>query len=112
MTHYRKLFEGNYLGSWDIEETQFEGTIESISNELVFDQRENREKSVVTISFKEARKKWICNKTNAKSIEQLHGTPDINEWIGKKVTLYVAKIKVGGEIVSAIRVRTPEAKLK
>lgn len=33
--------------------------------------------------------KWIVNKTNAKTINKVHGTTHPWEWVGKKIQLYV-----------------------
>ena len=48
----------------------------------------------------------IMNKTNCKIIEKIYGTPYIEDWIGKKIQIYVQKgVKAFGEIVDALRIR-------
>ena len=56
------------------------------------------------IDFTEG-KPMICNTTNAKAITKAHGTPYIEEWAGKSITIYVAKVKAFGDTVDALRVR-------
>ena len=56
-------------------------------------------------------KPFILNKTNCKTIAKVHGSPYIEDWAGKKITLYVAKVKAFGDTVEALRVRTEKPKL-
>ena len=52
----------------------------------------------------------ILNTTNCKAIEAVHGTPFIDDWAGKDITLYVAKIKAFGEQMDALRVKREKPK--
>lgn len=53
----------------------------------------------------------IVNSTNAKAITLAVGSPYIEDWTGKKITLYVAKIKAFGEQVDALRVKKESVQL-
>jgi hypothetical protein len=55
--------------------------------------------------FKGAKRGLVLNKTNSRRIAQLHGW-DTDEWVGKQVTLYVDKTRLGRDVVPCIRVRT------
>jgi hypothetical protein len=53
----------------------------------------------------------ILNKTNQKTMEKLFASPYIEDWAGKKMILYVAKVKAFGDTVDALRVKTTAPKL-
>ena len=56
--------------------------------------------------FVENVKPLVLNATNNKTIAKLLKTPDIEQWQGKKIQLYVQHgIKAFGDIVDAVRVR-------
>ncbi len=60
-----------------------------------------------TLSFREIKKSLVLNKTNGKMCCKLFGSDDMDDWIGKKIAIYVKDdVEMAGEIVSAIRVRT------
>ena len=111
MTHYRKFFDSDYIGAYDLEDGDRTLTIESVGRETIFVPQSNSEETKFVLRFAEARKGMVCNRTNADSIAQLYGS-DADQWVGKQITLYPAKVKAFGKVQEAIRVRTPEAKLK
>ena len=49
--------------------------------------------------------KWIINKTNGKMIAKVLETDFLDEWVGKKVQLYVTKVASPDGLVDAVRVR-------
>ena len=57
------------------------------------------------VAHLQGQKPFILNKTNAKTIATILGTPYIEDWIGKQIQLYVAKVKAFGQTVDALRVR-------
>lgn len=56
----------------------------------------------------------ILNKTNCKAIAKAVGSPYMEDWAGKKVSIYISKVKAFGDMVEAIRIRekAPQAKRK
>ena len=50
------------------------------------------------------RKRWVLNKTNAKTIAKLYGT-ETDNWTGKRITLFPTTCEMKGETVDCIRVR-------
>jgi hypothetical protein len=52
-----------------------------------------------------AKKPMILNKTNCKIIAKIHDTPYIEQWAGKSILIYAAKVKAFGEMVDALRVK-------
>lgn len=108
VTHWKKLTNPNYIGSHDFQPGQeLTVTIETISNEMVkcFDGKAIKEEACIVAKLKGAKKPLILNKTNCKIIARNLDTPYIEEWSGKTITLYVAKVKAFGEFVEAIRIK-------
>lgn len=106
-THWKKLQNPNYIGAYSLMET---GTpvdmvvqIKSIAREEV--KGEDGKKDQCTVAQLVGQKPFIINATNSKMIAKIYNTPYIEDWIGKKITLYVAKVKVAGETVDALRIR-------
>lgn len=58
----------------------------------------------LVVSFQNAKKSLICNKTNANRIAHMHGT-NTDNWTGKEITLYSEMVDFQGDLVEAIRVR-------
>lgn len=111
-THYRKLYPSNYIGEFDLEGKEHKVIIESIQRVGVFVPQSNREEEKVVVTFTGRKKAWICNRTNADRIAQIHGE-DADLWVGKEITLMPAKTKVGGKLVPCVRVKPEgESKLK
>jgi hypothetical protein len=50
-------------------------------------------------------KPFILNRTNQKSIERLTGSPYIEDWRDKDITLFATKTKVAKEVVECLRIR-------
>jgi hypothetical protein len=55
-------------------------------------------------SFQETEKTFVCNKTNRTSIAYAYGK-EMDDWVGKPITLYPTMVQFGNESVEAIRVR-------
>lgn len=112
-THWKKLTNPNYLGSWDFEEKEERVlTIKKVTNETVKDQSGNDDE-VVLMEFTTG-KPMILNKTNLKATEKALGTAFIEEWSNEKITIYTTLIRAFGEEVNALRISTskpmPKAK--
>lgn len=105
-THWKKLTNPNYLGAYafqpDEEKTV---TIKEVKRELV--QNQNGKEECTVCYFSEPVKPLILNKTNAKMIAKVWGTPFIEDWAGCRITLKVKKVNAFGEITDAVRV-SPE----
>jgi len=106
LTHYKKLRNPNYIGSYELmtggEPIELVVTIERATKEMVQNGDKKEEAMVV---YLKGQKPMIVNATNAKAITSALGSPYVEEWSGKRITLYVARIKAFGETVDALRVR-------
>jgi hypothetical protein len=104
-THWRKLHNPDYLGAYALEPGKdMILTIKTAANEMVTGADGKKEECMV-LRFVEPEKPMIVNVTNAKTIEKIYKTPYIEEWAGKQIQLYVAKIKAFGETLDALRIR-------
>lgn len=108
-THYKKLSNPNYIGSHDLfdeygKAKDYTLTIKTVVKEMVKGM-EGKEEELVVCYFDGAKKPMILNKTNLKIISKKLDSPFIEDWKGKQVTLYVAKVKAFGEVVDALRIR-------
>jgi hypothetical protein len=106
-THWKKYFNYNYFGTYSLDD--YEGdpilTIKSIGTEEVKDQNGKAETCMVC-HWSEDEKPLILNKTNCKIIQFVYNSPHIEDWIGKRVQLYMKNnVKAFGAITTGIRIR-------
>lgn len=108
MAHWRQLFDGKYVGAWDLFDEQ--GNAKDVTVKIVkVEKQEVRgrqgtaRKAVFYFEGKE--KPWVSGVTSCQTIERLYGS-DPTGWIGKWITLYptTTTTQTDGE-VPAIRVR-------
>jgi hypothetical protein len=111
-THWKSFHNYEYLGAYSLEDGQdIELTIKEVRQEMVKGQS-GREEPCQVIFFEEVEKGMICNKTNAKTIEKVHGSPYIEEWTGKRVVLGTEKVSAFGETTDALRIRAYKPKVQ
>jgi hypothetical protein len=104
-THWKKLENPDYIGAYSLDDGKdLIVTIDNVKREMVTGQGGKKEEC--TIAYLKGQKPFILNRTNMKMIQKIYGTPFIEEWVGKKLTLYVAKIRAFGEDnVECLRIR-------
>jgi hypothetical protein len=94
-------FPSNYLKASDLGDSSPIVTIERVEHEPVGRDREM--KAVLYFAGKE--KGVVLNKTNAKKITDLVGSPETDDWSGFKIRLFATTTEFGGETVECIRVK-------
>jgi hypothetical protein len=117
-THYKRLLENEHLGQWDLvtEDGRDLRPVVVIESVRPYTPPQRRKKKMpdgsyafernnkLLIAFVGKRKRWIAGPTIQKSIEGLYG-PVLQDWIGKKVTLYVDhSVMMGPRKTGGIRV--------
>lgn len=103
VTHWKKLTNPNYIGAHDLQPNQkVKIIIDSVSQEKVKG-ADGKEEMCIVAKIRNT-KPLILNKTNCKIITEVLGTPYIEEWSGREITIYSAKVKAFGEMVDAIRI--------
>lgn len=104
-THWKRLVNLDYLGVYSLEEgNDMNIKIVSVSKENV--KSTNGKQEELIVARLENKKPMIINRTNAKTIQRILGTPYIEEWSGKTVTVYADTTKMAGDIVECLRIRS------
>ena len=61
------------------------------------------------LTFQELDKPLVLNSTNTQLCEQICGSDDTDDWIGKRIVLYTdPNVSYAGKLVGGIRVRAPK----
>lgn len=110
--HFKVLFPSLYLAAHDLLGRDVVLTIRRLVVEDLKTERGTEKKPVVYFdeTFKKAQaagtdeKRLVLNKTNAKTIAEIYG-PEVNDWTGKRITVYATKVSAFGKETEAIRVR-------
>lgn len=110
--HWKQFINLDYIGAYMLAGRDLTVKIVSVSQEMVTGDKGKKEMCMV--ARLEGQKPFIINRTNAKMITKLLGSPYIEDWAGKSITLYPTTTSVGGETVECLRVRPqlPAAKQK
>jgi len=104
-THWKKLFNPNYLGSWSIPEGKdLILTITKFGTENITSAQNPKGEICPVCYFKESDKPLVLNTTNGRVIAKIYGNYT-EDWINKKIQLYSKEVKAFGDLVEAIRVR-------
>ena len=106
-THWKQNFNYDYLGSYSLADgKEVVLTMAATKKELVTG-GDGKKKECFICYFKEKAdwiKPMILNRTNCKTIEKMYGTPYIEEWAGKQITIYIQSgVKAFGDVVDALR---------
>lgn len=113
-THWKKFHNYDFLGAYSLENgDDLTLTIKEVRTEGVKGSSGKEEKCMI-VYFNEESKGMVCNRTNAKTIETLNGSPYIEDWKGQAVILYVEKdVKAFGSTTDALRIRqfTPKKEI-
>lgn len=99
-----KFFPSPYLRTNDIPAQGIVLTVKGVEEEK-FEQRAGKTVTKPMMAFQETSQKLILNRTNAKLMEKFTGTPETEEWVGRKIRLAVVEVEYGGDIVPAIRIK-------
>lgn len=100
---YELLFPSKYLKAVDLDGRDCTVMIERVVIDELVRRGGSREKKGV-MHLKGTEKMVVLNRTNAETIVKLYGR-DTSGWIGKRITLYPARVTFGRDTVDAIRVR-------
>jgi len=87
--------------------------IESIEP-VEFTGKDGKPQHKLDIALQGKDKHFLSNKTNARMISTIFGTSELNDWIGKEITLYNdPTVMFGDEVVGGIKVQytPPESDL-
>lgn len=105
MPDYRSMYDNKYIYAFDLKGKDVTLTIKAVKAEKLRNAQKGEEKKPA-IWFKESHddRGLVLCKTNAKIIATLYGN-DTENWVGKRITLYPAKVDAFGQTVDAVRIR-------
>lgn len=103
-THWKKNFDYRFLSGDELEKETIV-TIDRITTEETFNPSSNSKEKVLAVYFVGAKKGIILNKTNAKAIAKVVGTPYQEDWKGKKIIIYPKDGTFFGEKMKVVRVK-------
>jgi hypothetical protein len=101
MPKLSEIYGGNYLKADDIKDRGDVNVV--IENVSIMDADDGKKKAV--LHFKGKDKTLVLNVTNANMVDELLGSDDTDEWIGRRICLYTTKVDFQGKRVLAIRVK-------
>ena len=104
--HYKLLIDTDWLGQWDLPlGRDVVVTIDRVERYKPDRQKKGERVRRIVIRFVGKRKAWLAGPTSQKVIARLYG-PDVREWIGKPLALYVDEsVEFGGVVTGGIRVQ-------
>ena len=104
-THFKKLMNPNYLGSFAFEEGEKKTvTVKTVGKEKVVGEGGSAEDCIVC-HWVEDVLPMIMNATNCKKLAKLTGSPFIEDWAGKRIVLATERIRAFGDTMDAVRVQ-------
>jgi hypothetical protein len=111
VSHWKTLFPSLYLGAHDLQGRDVALTIRRVVAEEVKTEKGSERKAIVYFveTGKKAKpgeeeKRLVLNKTNAKTVASLYGS-EMNDWMGKRITLFPTIVDAFGEKREALRIR-------
>ena len=111
-THWKKLDNPNYLGAYSLMDGEYKELTVLIEKVVLEDVKTERGTDQCKVAYLKGQKPLILNATNCKIITNMYQSPYIEDWQGKNITLYIAKIKAFGETIEAIRVKSTKPVIK
>lgn len=102
--HFDGLNDGAYIKAAEFKIGQeFTVTIDNVHKEQL-EGDDGKKKGKGVVAFKGKDKEWVSNKTNQLCIAAMFG-PMVKDWYGKRITLVVENVKVGGETKPGFRIK-------
>ena len=101
---YKTYFK-NFLGAWTFASGDKTLTISEVGEMEMYDQETGGKKVEPVLHFVEEQLPMVLNVTNATTIEEVLGTDNWHDWVGKQIIVGTSKVKAFGKTQDAIRVR-------
>jgi hypothetical protein len=102
MPSIHDVYASKYLSAGELKGRRIPVTIERA--ELVTMGQGADAKDKLVIYFDGKQKGMVLNQTNALTLEQIIGSEDYEQWVGRSITLYAAMVTFQGRVVPAIRI--------
>ena len=101
--NWKKFFDYRFISGEDLLDKDATLTIKEIGIDEAFNGKTKED--VVCVSFEETDKMLVLNRTNAKHLTLMFGTPSVDNWIGNKITLTCQTVQAFGQSVLAVRIK-------
>ena len=113
-THWRKVFNSDYLGSCDIDEGKdLKLIISKVEIKKIKDQQGKDSERNVAFFTDNKIKPMILNATNCRIIKKFAKSPYIEMWKNIPITVYVqGDIKAFGELTEGLRIRSTQPSMQ
>ena len=103
MTDYRALYGKEYIGAWDLPRDVTLTIARVKQGELRAPDTKKVDKRPI-VYFEKTDKGLVLNVTNGRTIASMYGTT-VEDWTGKRITLFATTTTFGRATVPCIRVR-------
>ncbi len=100
------LFPSRYVKAGDLDAGPQTMAIRELVVEEIGQGKDRQDKPV--LYFHNRDKGLVLNVTNTRTIEDAYGT-ETDDWLGKSIELFSAKVDFKGDRVDAVRVRVPKS---
>ena len=108
MAKVGEMIESKYLKQSDVQD-EMTVTIQKVGKANVAREGDEPEYKWL-VRFDELAKPMVLNSTNIKRLAKACNSDDTDEWLGKKVTLYVdPDVEFAGNVVGGLRIRAKQA---
>lgn len=104
LTHWKKLTNPDYIGAYSLQPGE-ERVVEIINVVRKMVKGPDGKSEECTVANLKNEKPFILNATNCKTLTRIYQTPYIEQWVGRSIVIYVAKIKAFGEEMEALRIK-------
>ena len=101
-------FPSNYIKASDLNGSAVPVTINDVKVEQIGRDRDTKP----VVYFQGKTKGLVLNKTNAKKIADIAGSPDTDDWAGVQILIFPSETEFSGETVECIRVKAPSRAAK
>lgn len=91
----REVFPSPWVSAEDLGSKKWELVIADVTMEEVHDRQTNKKVQKLVVHFHVAKKKLICNKTQALTLAHICDSDDTDGWKGKKVALRAGRAHNG-----------------
>lgn len=104
--NWRNHYGFRFMSSEDLEDGQeVTLTISGCTREAAVNPVTKEEKELIALHFEETDRMMALNVTNAKTIQKLVGTPQVDKWAGSPLTIYKDRVMAFGSMKDCIRVK-------
>ena len=108
-SHWRKILEMPYINGSELVGDVLV-TIKEYKTENFFSPSKKRKEDHAILYFNELKKGMVVNSRKAQAIERILGTPLMEEWVGKTLTIFSQDEKHFGIVYPVITVKRGEKK--